>query len=170
VDLPAQVCGWSLSAVREVRKDQGEMMVETPSGPNDYRRMMDEVFTAERVLLYTQGLSSEFPALSRNARFSSHLDSVGHNLVLTMQSWMWAGRVPTNEQTERLEYCDSVWQLWKQKFAPSWIKKRWPVKRVSVETSRQTNHYFVCPHLVFDNQSTHIKFMATGTRQASKIL
>lgn len=134
--------------------------------PNDDSRI--EAFVGEMVNLYAQEFLTEYPALAANVQLGV-ARHVTENLIMTLRSWCWSGKIPSNESSHTVRWPDGVWQTFKERHMPKWFKHRWPV-RWHEETFRSvTNHYFVCPHLVTDAQNSHIKFMATGSDLARRI-
>lgn len=135
--------------------------------PTDERAQV-EALIGEMVNFYTRELMTNYPALAKNVQVEA-IRHMANSLVLTMTSWCWAGRVPSNESTRTIEWPDGVWQMFKERHLPEWFKRIWPVRYHTEEITITTNHYFVCPHLVEDSRERHIQFMATGTKLAGKM-
>ena len=119
----------------------------------------------EKVFLYASRNFAEFPGLKESATVS-YIEHQAQGLVATMRAWCAAGRIPTNERTETVEYPDGVWQMFKHRHLPYWFRKRFPVRMKTERFTITTNHYFVCPHIVMGKQEKHIKFMLTGNPDA----
>ena len=139
-------------------------MSEAPFYPGDGTAF--EAFEAERVHLYVTNMLSDYPGLAASADLKAMRTHAVEATVLQMTAWCVAGRIPDSSYSETIEWPDGVWQMFKSKFMPHWLVRRWPVRMHQVEVTKTVNHYFVCPHLVTDPQSRHVQFMATGTRIA----
>ena len=126
-----------------------------------------QVFTAGQVHLYVQQQLTDYPGLANNSQMKLRvLQDVADGMVAQIVTWCVAGRVPDCVTHRMIEYPDGVWQMFKQKFMPRWLTRRFPVKNVQIKVVEQVSHYFVCPHLVTDAQNRHVQFMATGSRMA----
>ena len=146
-------------------------MANIPDRFPGYGDMMSyEEFSADKVYLYVQEVLSDYPGLAANTKFSAIKDVHIQNLVMRLQTWCVAGRVPSREETETIEYPDGPWQALKEAYAPEWFKAKHPVRMKSIVTKRQTHHYFMCPHLQVDDRNTHIRFMMTSAKSANRPL
>lgn len=123
-------------------------------------------FVAERVYVYVSEHLSDYPALRENATWKEMIPHAVEGLVLQLQSWCLSGKIPTNHNHFTVEYPDGPWQAFKYKYAPRWLKTKFPVIMHRENVVSTTNHYFVCPHLVTDPTNMHLKFMATGRSDA----
>ena len=119
-------------------------------------------FTAEKVGIYLQQSFTDFPAVSESAKISYHKAGLD-NMIAQIQAWLVGGKIPSEPQIKIVRWPDGVWQMFKQLHFPEWFKRKFPVRWHTEQFVIQTNHYFVCPHLVTDPQSRHVQFMATGT-------
>src|SRR5262249_50202607 len=138
-------------------------MANIPDGSVPFGNMTSyEAFDAERVLLYVQDVLTDYAGLAANTKFSAVRDAHIQNLVMRLQTGCVAGRFPSREETETVEYPDGPWQALKEAYAPQWLKEKWPVRMKSIVTKRQTHHYFMCPHLQVDDKQHHIRFMMTS--------
>lgn len=143
-------------------------MASEPKFPLD-ETFRSETFDAEKVFLYVRSMLDEYPGLQDNSKLSSYRSAVVQNLVLQLTTWCVAGRIPSNETTEHVEWPDGVWQTLKARWMPKWFQERFPIRHIERTFKTRVNHYFVCPHLATKPQGDHIRFMATGTRTAGRI-
>jgi hypothetical protein len=126
-------------------------------------------FEAEKIFLYAVRAIADYPGLANNADIKAIIGQASTELVLQMRSWCLAGRIPSRTETKTIRWPNGVWQMFKHKFIPQWFVEWFPVVWDSVEVPIETHHYFVCPHLVMEERSQHVRFMATGTDMASFI-
>lgn len=129
---------------------------------------------AERLHLYCRSAISkqmmeEYPGLVGNMELTEFKVAQIDSLILQMTSWCVAGRVPSDSLIETVRWPRDAWEMFKDRWMPKWFTDRWPVRYAEREIKTTVNHYFVCPHLVTDPHSQHVKFMATGTQMAGRI-
>jgi hypothetical protein len=130
-----------------------------------------ESFLAEQVQFYcVKHLSKSAFTIGDNAQLRVMLSHAAEDLVLTMYSWCAAGQVPSEPSTRTIRWPDGPWQAIRERFAPAWWLKRYPMRWREETVTTETRTYFVCPHVrVPSNNPLHIQFMATGTPQAMRI-
>ncbi len=128
-----------------------------------------EIFTAQKVGLYIREnfTNANFPGIAQSAKLQ-FIKCGLHNMVAQMTAWLVGGKVPSDPQIKVIRWPDGAWQMFKELHMSEWFKEIFPVRWHTEEFTVQTNHYFVCPHLVTDKQGDHIQFMATGTPLAGK--
>lgn len=134
-----------------------------------YEQVRFEDFKGEGVNLYVQTLLSDYPTLAKHAKFQAHLSHSIQGLVMQITTWCLAGRIPSDEVIETVEWPDGVWQMFKSLHMPEWFLHKFPVRTKQVNVKKVVNHYFVCPHTLADPSWTHLKFMATGNPQAGRM-
>ena len=127
-----------------------------------------KTFNAEHVGLYVRQQFIDTPGVSETAKLNFYKCGID-NMIATLQSWIVGGKVPTDLQKKIMRWPDGAWQMFKEQHMPHWFKKKFPVRWHEEVFVVQTNHYFVCPHLVTDSRDMHVKFMATGTRLAGEM-
>jgi len=132
-----------------------------PAGFESYKQ-----FTAEKVGIYLNTAFSDFPGVAASAKFEYHKCAT-ENMVAQIRAWLVGGKIPSEPQKKTVSWPDGAWQMFKERHLPEWFKRKFPVRWHTEEFVIETNHYFVCPHLVTDPQSRHVQFMATGTDFAS---
>jgi hypothetical protein len=123
-------------------------------------------FTAEKVGIYIRERLPDFPGVSESAKVE-YYKSAFDGMIAQIQGWLVGGKIPTEPLKKEVRWPDGAWQMFKELHLPEWFKKKFPVRYHTEEFTVQTNHYFVCPHIVTDPREKHIQFMATGTRIAS---
>jgi hypothetical protein len=120
-------------------------------------------FVAQKVALYASQHLAEVPAISHNAESTVRYEQAAEGMVMLMKSWCLAGRIPTTTQYQIVDYPDSCWQMFKEKYMPQWFNRKFPVHKKTISVEHTTNHYFVCPHIVTDKRDDHVRFMAIGS-------
>jgi hypothetical protein len=90
--------------------------------PLDFDRPVFEQVALERYLVAaTAGIS---PRFAEEMKVGVHRSPVMDSLVFTLTQAIWGLKVG-----ERLkQYPADWWEAVKERFAPAWMKKRWPVK------------------------------------------
>jgi hypothetical protein len=128
-----------------------------------------EAFTGEKIGIYMRQSLTEFPAIAESVKLEFIKSQCIDYMIAQITAWCVGGRIPTNEQSKHVRWPDGAWQMFKEVHMPEWFKDKFPVRWHEEEFKVQTNHYFVCPHLVTDSKEHHIQFMATGSRIAGMI-
>lgn len=145
-------------------------MANVPDGfPGDGGFTYHETFQADKVYLYVQGVLSDFPGIAKNAKFEAVRQAQIDNMVMRIVTWCVSGRIEDTVTTHKVSYPDGAWQMFKEAHLPYWFKQRFPVRMKTVEVRESVSHYFVCPHLVTDEDRSHVQFMATGRHVARKL-
>src|SRR5262249_55671897 len=107
-----------------------------------------ETFLAEKVHLYVNGVLTDFPGLSRNAKFSVFHDHALPQMVAQIHTWCVSGRIQERIETRKVEWPDGPWQAFKHKYAPKWLLRWFPVRVETRSFTVDYHTYFVCPHLI----------------------
>ena len=76
------------------------------------------------------------------------LPDVADEFVIMLRTWFMSGH-KTDVLTERdtFEFPASPWEFFKQKYAPEWFLRRWPVKTEMKEFRVSVHRHYVCPHV-----------------------
>jgi hypothetical protein len=83
--------------------------------------------------------------------------------MVTQLSWWVLGREVMKETVATTKYPKSWWDAVKERFYPKFLKVRFPVKYVTIDTV--IKHFHVCPHLEYPDSKgmyVHLTFLQTG--------
>jgi len=119
-------------------------------------------FTAEKVGVYIKATLSDFPGVAETAKVE-FIKTQTVNMLAQIRAWLVGGKIPSEPQYKVVQWPDGAWQMFKENHLPEWFKRKFPVRWHHEQFVIQTNHYFVCPHVVTDPQARHVQFMATGS-------
>ena len=79
------------------------------------------------------------------------VDRASQDLVLGLKVWLLDGyRRDIRTETDVIEFQKTPWQFFKQKYAPSWFVRRWPVVTENRQIRVSVHHHYVCPHVSVD--------------------
>lgn len=76
------------------------------------------------------------------------LSDVADEFAAILKIWFLNGH-KTDVLTERdtIKIPASPWEFTKQRYAPKWFLRRWPVKTETKEFRVAVHHHYVCPHV-----------------------
>lgn len=86
-----------------------------------------------------------------NTRLDAALDYAADDIVLTMERLV----LGLGGETFRVTYPRDWWQAFKERWAPRWALRRWPVDYKVVE---KRVFQAVCPHLQTDHPGRHVSW------------
>jgi hypothetical protein len=117
---------------------------------------------AERVYFHFSSQLSEL--MLYDMRESIKVDAIANQIaggfIVQLRGWMLGRKMPVSTELGYVEYPAGVWQMFKDKFLPAWLKARFPVRMTRVSYVKSISEYSVCPHLNSDAaRSNHIEFM-----------
>jgi hypothetical protein len=94
-----------------------------------------------------------------NVDFETVYDIVTQNMIHHLK-WWTLGRDVSQTVVATTSYPASWWEAFKERFFPNFLQKRFPVKRVYVDTT--IHHFHVCPHVNYDfgkKPFVHLSFL-----------
>lgn len=89
--------------------------------------------------------------------FDAAIEMVTEEMVVTLEATV-LGSGPWEEDVEWIYPYEDWWQAFKDRWFPTWLKKRYPVR--TTETLIATNRYNVCPHIVIELPNAHLSYLA----------
>lgn len=92
------------------------------------------------------------------------IPDVADEFALQLLAWFLSGH-KTDVLTERdtIEVPASPWEFAKQRYAPKWFLRRWPVKTETKEFRVAIHRHYVCPHIdVPRDNGPHIHYAWMG--------
>ena len=113
---------------------------------------------AEKVAIVAQ-MNVSYAAV-RRAKAGTIADPAARQLVTSIETYMWGNKIHRNV-TGSVRFHASWWQGFKDSFFPDWLKRHYPVRYETRETSVTFQH--VCPHLAIetrDGEKSHWRFLA----------
>ena len=94
--------------------------------------------------------------LSRNQmEFATRLDQGVVGVVAQLRGWLLNGHKQDRIETDIIEFPTSPWQFFKERYAPKWWLRRWPVICSNRPIRVAVHHHYVCPHVAVDNNDPH---------------
>ena len=131
-------------------------------------------FNGVPVNLYVQRMMSKYPGLASHIQFKNYAMASVNEMVMQLTGWLASGTIPTRTETVSVSWPDGVWQTFKDRYMPHWFVRWFPVREQHKTIETSTHHYFVCPHVdvptTGGDHLVHIKFMATGTPLAERMI
>ena len=108
-------------------------------------------------------LADEYPSLVDNLTVSYSDYRITGGVLHHFKTFL--NNVETVEASEKTlyKYPSSPWEFYKEKYAPKWVLKKWPVDYTTkkVEVVRKTTNH-MCPHLSLSDQYPHVLFLYEG--------
>lgn len=103
-------------------------------------------------------IAERAPLAAINAELRRYELDYSSEIVLELRTWVIGTK---KTYTKPFRFPAGIWQHIKQKYAPQWFLKRWPVKFDEFVTA--TEIYHICPHAnVKWEDRAHIEFMNMG--------
>jgi hypothetical protein len=92
------------------------------------------------------------------------LPDLADSFAAQLHAWFLNGhRVDVMTETDRIEVPATPWEFFKQKYAPKWFLRRWPVKMETKEFRVAIHHHYVCPHIdVPSDKGNHVHYAWMG--------
>jgi|SRR5882757_143959 len=91
------------------------------------------------------------------------LHDVADSFVIMLRGWFLGKQFPDKSEYGEISVSDGPWECFKEKYAPKWFLKRWPVKYREIRYESARSHYNVCPHWAEDfhrDKIPHLMWMA----------
>ena len=110
-------------------------------------------------------------ALARGQfEFFTRLDQAMVGTVAQLRGWLLDGHKQDREEFDVIEFPASPWQFFKQRYAPEWWLRRWPVAMEERRVCVAVHHHHICPHVTvessdLDGRSLHFMWMGEMSGQ-----
>ena len=76
------------------------------------------------------------------------IPDLANEFAAMLRVWFVSGhKLDVLTERDTFEFPSSPWEFFKQKYAPKWFLKRWPVKTETKEFRVAIHHHYVCPHI-----------------------
>jgi hypothetical protein len=103
--------------------------------------------------------------LSSNAKIRIFELATG-GLVAQLSGWLLDGhKQDVRTEVDVIEFPSSPWQFLKQRHAPEWFLKRWPVVMEERRIRVAVHHHYVCPHVRVEDRGKHFMWMGRMSGQ-----
>jgi len=88
---------------------------------------------------------------------------IQNKTIQTVIKWFIPGRLAsTDQETKKYVKTWASWQdAFKDRWFPEFLKRRYPVKRVTSPVIIIHKHYHMCPHLDYPQPRKHLEFLTT---------
>jgi len=109
-------------------------------------------------------LHEEYPAVADNMRMEKfYLHDIPEYVSYTFTSFLSHIQKQDKQETTLYKYPATVWEFFKEKYAPKWFLKRWPVTYETKKIATHIEKNFMCPHLSVPSQAPHVYWMMEST-------
>jgi hypothetical protein len=129
--------------------------------------LLDSV-TAQKLLLDKIQLNfqlelRDFPAVAQNMELSLRQSKyAADHMTYMIKSFLTNVKREDTASTTLFKYPATPWEFYKEKYAPMWFLKRWPVRYESEEVVTSSVKNFMCPHLVLSDNYPHAMWLMDG--------
>lgn len=105
-------------------------------------------------------LREEYPAVAQNMRVQKFYTHDLPNYV-TYAFTSFLGHVHKQDKVETTlyKYPATVWEFFKDKYAPQWFLRRWPVRYESKKIATHIEKNFMCPHIAMPDMNPHVLWL-----------
>lgn len=92
------------------------------------------------------------------------IPNMANEYAAILRVWFLSGhKTDILTERDRFEFPSSPWEFAKQRYAPKWFLRRWPVKTEVKEFRVAVHHHYVCPHVeVPSDKGNHIHYAWMG--------
>jgi len=107
-----------------------------------------------------QRVREEYPTIAQNMRVEKFLnyDLPGY-VSYAFTSFLGNIHKQDKEEITLYTYPATVWEFFKDKYAPQWFLKRWPVNYESKKIATHTEKNFMCPHIAMGDMHPHVLWL-----------
>lgn len=114
---------------------------------------------ADRIaVMQSESVSVREMAAMNRMEVDAFADRLSRSVVVQFRTFIHA--IPKEKISVHRRWPKDWREAVKERFAPAWIKKRWPVKYETVDIEQQI-YGGVCPHLQEHAQSRHLEWMSS---------
>lgn len=94
------------------------------------------------------------------------LPDVADEFAATLRVWFLSGhKVDVLTESDTIDFPASPWQFFKQRYAPKWFLRLWPIVTETKCFRVAIHHHYVCPHLeVPDKNGPHVHYTWMGEK------
>ena len=119
-----------------------------------------EILRAEKIRIQDRQYISKREMTAAHSRtvIESRLDDFKHAWMISLSTYVHA--LPLEVIRVHEKWPKDWWQAVKERFAPKWFLRRWPVLYERIDIDQQI-YAAVCPHIQDDPQSRHLEWMAS---------
>ena len=111
----------------------------------------------ERLHVHFHKIIPELSLSRGQFEFATRLDQAVAGTVAQLRGWLLDGHKCDCEETQIIEFPATPWQFFKQKYAPKWWLRRWPVVLEERRVLTAIHHHHICPHVAVPDGSVEAR-------------
>jgi hypothetical protein len=112
----------------------------------------------ERLFLHFHKIIPDLAVFRGQFEFATRLDQAIVGTVCDLRGWLLDGHKIARIDSDIVEFPVTPWQFFKQRYAPKWFLRRWPVVMEGRTIRVAVHHHFVCPHVAIPTDETSGRF------------
>jgi hypothetical protein len=110
-------------------------------------------------IAFSHRFSREYPVIANNMQmdvlpvpYSRDIEHIFHSFLSNIHK-------NDKEKTTLYSYPATPWEFYKEKYAPKWMLKRWPVRYETKDVVVWSEKNFMCPHISLDTNYPHVLWL-----------
>ena len=120
---------------------------------------LESVIIDRLQLSVIESLSKAYPMVAQNMTVERLADLYAERVVYAFMSYLANVHRDDKETITIYEYPATAWDFLKEKYAPKWLLKRWPVLYAKKEVVVYSTQNFMCPHLPTEPTYPHAMWL-----------
>ena len=124
----------------------------------------------ERLYVHFHKIIPDFYLARGQFELVTRLDQAVAGIVAQLRGWLLDGHKCDREETQIIEFPATPWQFFKQKYAPEWWLRYWPVRMSERRVLTAIHHHHICPHVAIEEdnlgaRAVHFLWMGEASGQ-----
>jgi hypothetical protein len=123
-------------------------------------------YIAERIHVMARSHLARSAIMLSRTNVESLIDIATDEMIMSLDSYvhgMTSERIVVHRKWPK-----DWWQAVKERFAPAWFTRRWPVVYDRLDIDKQL-YAAVCPHICDDKQGRHLEWMSAKFDEAKEL-